>query len=226
MGIRRGSISTPIIVDGLVFNMDAANRACYPKTGTIATDTVNSISGSLHNNIDFSPNNSGYWGFDGIDTGIIFEEDGTLDNFSEITFALWINGVSGYYVAGKDNGSTGPFSILCRNSRWEWYVRTTNNWYGVLNNTNYGSGWKNVVGTWSGTSNESKLYVNGTQIGTATSTVGSTLNVTNNNFVLGGYDGNTAFDYDGIIANSQIYNRALSSTEVLHNYNSLKGRFG
>ena len=54
----------------------------------------------------------------------------------------------------------------------------------------------------------------------------STLNVTNNNFVLGGYDGNTDFDYDGIIANSQIYNRALSANEVLHNYNALKGRFG
>ena len=46
-------------------------------------------------------------------------------------------------------------------------------------------GGKNVVGTWSGISNESKLYVNGVQIGTATSTVGSTLNVTDNNFVLG-----------------------------------------
>ena len=81
------------------------------------------------------------------------------------------------------------------------------------------------MGTWNGASNESKLYVNGAQIGTTTSTVGSTLNVTNNNFVLGGYDGNTDFDYDGIIANSQIYNRALSSNEVLHNYNALKSRF-
>jgi hypothetical protein len=42
MGIRRGSISTPIIADGLVFNMDAANRA------------VNSISGTIDNSVDFS----------------------------------------------------------------------------------------------------------------------------------------------------------------------------
>jgi hypothetical protein len=225
MGISRGNITTNIIKSGLVFNMDAANRACYPRTGTTAVDTVNSISGTIDNSVDFSSNNLGYWEFDGIDTGIIFEEEGTLDNFSEITFALWINGVSGFYIAGKDNGSTGPFSILCRNSRWEWYVRTTDNWYSVLNNTSYGSGWKNIVGTWSGISNESKLYVNGVQIGSTTSTVGSTLNVTNNNFVLGGYDGSTSFDYDGIIANSQIYNRALSAKEVLHNYNALKGRF-
>jgi len=169
----------PIVTDGLVFYADAANKDSYPGSGTIATDLINSISGSLHNNVDFNSNNLGYWEFDGIDTGITFEEEGTLDTFSEITFALWINGVSGYYVAGKDNGSTGPFSILCRNSRWEWYVRTTDNWYGVLNNTNYGSGWKNVVGTWSGISNESKLYINGVQIGSTTSTVGSTLYVNN-----------------------------------------------
>ena len=224
--MKYGPITTGIIADGLVFNVDPANRASYPRTGTTAVDTVNSISGTIDNSVDFSSNNLGYWEFDGIDTGIIFEEEGTLDNFSEITFALWINGVSGFYVAGKDNGSTGPFSILCRNSRWEWYVRTTDNWYGVLNNTSYGSGWKNIVGTWSGILNESKLYVNGVQIGSTTSTVGSTLNVTNNNFVLGGYDGSTSFDYDGIIANSQIYNRALSANEVLHNYNALKGRFG
>ena len=51
MGIRRGSISTPIVVDGLVLNMDAANRASYPKTGTTGTDTINSNSGTLTNGI-------------------------------------------------------------------------------------------------------------------------------------------------------------------------------
>ena len=31
---------------------------------------------------------------------------------------------------------------------------------------------------------------------------------------------------NGKISNTQVYNRALSATEVLHNYNALKGRFG
>ena len=47
MGIRIGSISTPIIADGLVFNMDAANRASYPKTGTTITDTIGNINGTI-----------------------------------------------------------------------------------------------------------------------------------------------------------------------------------
>ena len=33
MSGRVGSITTDIIADGLVFNMDAANRASYPRTG-------------------------------------------------------------------------------------------------------------------------------------------------------------------------------------------------
>ena len=34
------------------------------------------------------------------------------------------------------------------------------------------------------------------------------------------------FFFNGNIGPYHIYNRALSSTEVLHNYNALKGRFG
>ena len=36
--------------------------------------------------------------------------------------------------------------------------------------------------------------------------------------------GNTGY-WNGKISNVQIYNRALSATEVLQNYNALKGRF-
>jgi hypothetical protein len=48
-------------------------------------------------------------------------------------------------------------------------------------------------------------------------------NQTWNNFILG--KTNNMGYFNGRIASVQIYNRALSSTEVLHNYNALKGRF-
>ena len=41
MGIRRGEITTKIVSDGLVFNMDPANKASYSGTGTTVTDTIN-----------------------------------------------------------------------------------------------------------------------------------------------------------------------------------------
>jgi hypothetical protein len=37
---------------------------------------------------------------------------------------------------------------------------------------------------------------------------------------------NTSYIMTGLIANVHIYNRALSASEVLRNYNGLKGRFG
>ena len=54
MGIRRGEITTKIVPHGLVFNMDAANRASYPGTGTTATDTVGNNICSLLNGLDFN----------------------------------------------------------------------------------------------------------------------------------------------------------------------------
>ena len=66
MGIRRGSISTPIIVDGLVFNMDAANRASYPRTGTTVTDTINNLSVILTNGPGFQTLGNGSINFDGV----------------------------------------------------------------------------------------------------------------------------------------------------------------
>ena len=50
-----GNISTNIIKKGLVFNMDAANRASYPKTSTTATDTINSLAGTFSSSPIFTP---------------------------------------------------------------------------------------------------------------------------------------------------------------------------
>ena len=53
MGIRRGEITTKIVSDGLVFNMDAANRASTIPISTITTsfNTLNlTESGSFSDN--------------------------------------------------------------------------------------------------------------------------------------------------------------------------------
>ena len=71
MSGRVGSITTGIITDGLVFNMDAANRASYPKNGTTATDTVNSLTGTI-NGANFLTTDNGVFQFDGTDDYIDF----------------------------------------------------------------------------------------------------------------------------------------------------------
>jgi hypothetical protein len=44
--------------------------------------------------------------------------------------------------------------------------------------------------------------------------------------VYGGYAGSRGYYYNGDIAIVRVYNKALSASEVLFNYNALKGRFG
>ena len=72
--------------------------------------------------------------------------------------------------------------------------------------------------TYDGTTNKS--YLNGSLIGTDNhSYLPSTANM-----AIGKYTYTTNF-FKGNIGPVHIYNRALSSNEVLHNYNALKGRF-
>ena len=52
--MKFGSITTGIVSDGLVFNMDAANRASYPKTGVKWNDTVNGNDTTLTNDPTFN----------------------------------------------------------------------------------------------------------------------------------------------------------------------------
>ena len=78
MSGRVGSITTDIIADGLILNIDASNRASYPRTGTTATDTINNITGTLtgaggsNNTPQWENVNSGVFNFDGTDDEIDF----------------------------------------------------------------------------------------------------------------------------------------------------------
>ena len=89
-----GSITTRIIKDGLVFNMDPANRASYPLQRTAATAESGSIyntlnlseSGSLISTLEFQ--SGSYFQFDGADDTI----DTNIINLSTTnTISAWIN---------------------------------------------------------------------------------------------------------------------------------------
>ena len=70
------------------------------------------------------------------------------------------------------------------------------------------------------------LYVNG--VSRATGTFNYDLYNSTSNSIIGGYTYSNGLSYlmKGQIPNIQFYNRALSATEVLQNYNATKTRFG
>ena len=237
MGIKRGSITTSIVADGLVFNMDAANRASYPRTGTIATDTIDNTTCTLQSSGMFETNNSGVFNFDGIDSDILSSTNGP--NLSKVSLSAWFkrNGNQNNYngVFGIRNSGGAPhygisWDIAFQSSpsstqKIQWRVSNGSSAYKLINSNSAISDntWTNIIGIMDGTS--VLMYVNGV-LQTETETFSGTLLTPSTPITIGkqGYYDNHYFK--GNIGPCHIYNRALPANEVLHNYNALKGRFG
>ena len=109
MGISRGNITTNIIKKGLVFNMDAANRASYPKTGTIVNDTIGTNNSTLQSSGMFENINNGVFDFDGSTNNILLPNTFQPYNLTELTISAWFNPTSGdsqnLNVFGAENSS-------------------------------------------------------------------------------------------------------------------------
>ena len=248
-----GNITTDIIKKGLVFNMDAANRAStIPSTSTLKTfNTVNpSISGSIitDGQVDTSTITPSF-AFDGSD-GYIDTNDTFLPDF--VSVFAWVKGTAtsvaswSYNIVIRPDNPWGrsPFAIIWNGGAMKAAVRiqsTSDAYNGALLYTSgissiANGNWHFVGLTFDGPS--LKFYLNGVQaqekltssvtngvngplwpqsnISTGVDT--KTIKIGTNNTATNSFDGN--------IGPVQIYNRALSANEVLHNYNALKLRFG
>ena len=71
--------------------------------------------------------------------------------------------------------------------------------------------------------NSNKLYINGNLVHSG---ISRNINTPTNHTEIGRNDYPAARYFNGNIAQTQIYNRALSAAEIAQNYNSLRGRFG
>lgn len=224
-----GSIRTPIIPDGLVFNMDTANRASYPKTGTTVTDTIGNNVGTL-NGTTFLTTDNGVFQFDGTDDYIDFPTPAATNAGTEkSSINVWIktgtNVSNNQTIYSERDGNVHIFSKLRINTNTFDYIFLTPSTTLVLSST-IGTpsinSWYNICGTKD--NNDFKIYVNGVLSNSSTTSMGS---FSTSGTIFSNMGKETVGLYlSGNIASQQIYNRALSSTEVLHNYNALKGRFG
>jgi hypothetical protein len=227
MSGRVGSITTGIITDGLVFNMDAANRASYPKSGTIATDTIANNVGTL-NGTTFSAETNGVFVFDGTDDYIDCNSISSINSLTSLTISIWCKkDDSGDVVGVNAIKNVSNNKILLYN----WTNNTV--YFGVRNgatNTSptyalsHDSNYHNYTGVYKG-GTSLELYVDGISRSSNTTRVPSGVDATIGDYMTIGYINNSNYT-EGNIGNMHLYNRALSSTEVLHNYDALKSRFG
>ena len=236
--MKFGSITTGIITDGLVLNIDAANRAStIPSTNT--TETFNTIdtavSGAFSSTGMFDSVNAGVFDFDGLaeittggitgitpsnSIGFWFNNSATAGGQAPLMASLNYTAASGENFAIRLETTNKLTVVLVKSNTYVILNSNTvladNTWYCII-----------LITLTSGSNVTTTLYINGTQDLTATATNHSNLSDLQNGLTIGHWEaiGNQN-NFNGQIGNCQIYNRTLSSTEVLHNYNALKGRFG
>ena len=85
--------------------------------------------------------------------------------------------------------------------------------------------WNHIVCAYNGSTKT--IYVNGV-LAASTSCTGTPSTNTNgiSMGVYGGYNGGRGYWFSGQIAISRVYNRGLTASEILQNYNATRSRFG
>lgn len=214
--------SPKIVTDGLVLYLDAANTKSYTGSGTIWNDISRSnVNGTLINGPTFSSLNGGSIVFDGVDDGVNLISTITLGN-GNWTISMWAyaNSFPSNYGRLISNNNSGPvsnaFGMASGKISYHSYLVS---WTQQLGNTTLNVGnWYNLI--WVNTSGSMVMYVNGVADSnsfTSTTSNGGPINCIGKNW---------ANSFSGRVATTQIYNRALTQTEITQNFNATKSRFG
>lgn len=229
--------SPKIVTDGLVLYLDAGNQLSYPGSGTTWTDLSRSqTNGTLINGPTYSSANLGSVVFDGTNDYCDCGNLATLDNMS-IQMSVRVVSRNNFYNGfaaskGASNDFDSGFVIQMAGSGASFnsfnveggFLRVGGGTEFMTSSVSFGT-WANVCLTISPT--YIQFYLNGSpQYGTARlNNASSTIGMSN--LVIGTrVYGIPSFSANANIANTQIYNRALSAQEVLQNYNATKTRFG
>ena len=223
-----------LTTNGLVLYYDPSSVSSYPGSGTAITDlSGNGRNGTMSNITYTSP----YFTYNGSSSQIAIADNALLEPGSgDWTMEVWVN----QSVAGNDvvlgkfpaGGATVSYSI-----------RTTATVYYAQMGSGIGSGAtlfqnsSNQVrtrGTWyqlvyvftNVAANTIETFVNGSSIGSVAHSLASILDTTTGLYIGSYNNGEYAQWFDGKIGITRLYNRALTSTEVLNNYNVDKTKYG
>lgn len=218
------------ITNGLVLALDAADKNSYKGSGTTWKDlTSNANNGTLTNGPTFSNTKGGTIVLDGIDDYITCSNSTSLQITSALTLEIWFYNTAavdglGMIVKGPLSGDYDYMLYLTGNSSMVYFYKKDS-----LGSAHYGgitlsllNRWLHIVVTHT-SGGLYTMYVNGVASDSATFTNSSIRSSSNPLYIGAGW--NPDYFY-GNIGLSKIYNRALTATEVLQNYNATKTRFG
>jgi hypothetical protein len=216
----------PIITDGLVLNVDASFTPSYPKNGNTWFDTSYSgVNSTLVNGITYGPSNGGSIVFDGTNDYAVTQTNINPPNITlEFFYKSLINDSYQYLISNARDccGTYKGYELrvvtgLPRFSIWNSSESSVIGSSILLNQINH------LAATYNGS--QSRIYQNGALISTTNSTLGIG-NPPSYNLAIGGMGLNpAAYNLNGEIYLGRIYNRPLTPSEILQNYQSTFTRF-
>ena len=215
-----------IVRDGLVLAYDAANYRSFVSGSSVWRDlSASGITGSLTNGPTYDNSNGGSIVFDGVNDTVNF----VYDLRSTWSYECWAlhNVVNGFSFLGQgptvanqglhiwfiNNGNSIRFGMYSNDNDANNLTTETSRWYHYCFTYNHNSPYtkqifRNGIALTTGVVGGPNQYV-----GTGIVRIGAT------------YSSGGAYA-NGRFSNVKLYNRVLSASEILQNYNASKGRYG
>ena len=217
------------VSESLSLYYDTTDSLSYSGSGSVVYDlSGNALTGSLSNVSYTNP----YFNFNGSSSQITILDNAKLEPGSgDWTMEAWFNttafktGGSGVILGKFDPGGLAAdvaYSIRT-NSVGGLFAQMGDGSGAFIDSTIYQTAlntWTHVVYVWKNISvNSLETYIDGTSIGTVSHTLSSLLN-TPANLYIGSYNGGEYPQYfNGKIGTVRLYNTALSSSQIVRNYN-------
>ena len=222
-----------IVTSGLVLNLDGSWPNSYSGTTTWFDLSGQGNNGTLTNGPTLNTSNGGSIQFDGTNDYCVVNSNSNSSLSGDFSISQWYsattNGGDQYRILfetdGYRNGTLG-IAIYQYNSYFEIWCRTGVNTYTLIITTSNNTVGLNIWKTFTLVRNSGvfTFYIDTISSGTYST---DTNNYSNTSYHIGG-DGppTTLYWFQGNIATTQVYNRALSPAEIMQNFNTQGYRFG
>jgi hypothetical protein len=239
-----------IVTSGLVVNLDAGFTPSYPRTGIswINLSAPNNggtlVNGPVYND---TSNGGGSISFDGSDDYVTCGSNSNVESLSQITMNVWVrfsgldyvggtgalNGFmskgnpdspspnTGFWFAYDNRSNQNFFTYTCFGNSAGGFAGGGNN-FSSKSYTFTNGVWYNITATVN-SSSQGTLYINGVQQGSSVTFNNLSIPNTANQLYIGRIE--LGYTLNGGIIQTQLYNRALTSGEVLQNYYAGLQRF-
>jgi hypothetical protein len=219
-----------IVTNGLLLNLDAANKDSYPGIGTTWNNTVsNSYNATLYNGPIFNPSTNTI-SLDGVDDYVASSVNSALSNTATVVMLCYGTPSAtdrmycsfGYYDVYYYGGTSNDRRLVFNTGNGDGYGCA-----GISDATISGLNMYTFVFRTDVSYTNNQIWINTTQQSLSqqfgTEFAGNK-NFTTGNFQIGSWAGGGYYPNIGVIS-TLVYNRQLSSSEITQNYNAFRAKF-